>query len=279
MTDTDFNPSPSTAAPARSTRRWIDRPARKAGTRAGLARALAGGGRDPRRRRRGGRRWSRPRSARSRTSRCSMPGRGARPPPPPPPPPLHQRRRSTRWTRPSWTGATSACGVVTGICGPRNRILAAKVGAVDGAPRPTCCLRAGRALAPSAARTASPSREAAYFHTREPLQALQDTLARRRKRASRERRGRGAVRHGGRRRPRPATAHVAAATSTGGMTAKAPGRIGDTPVFGAGHLRRRRSLRHVGTGRGEIFVRWCAAIDLHARMLLPARASEGAGAW
>jgi beta-aspartyl-peptidase (threonine type) len=47
---------------------------------------------------------------------------------------------------------------------------------------------------------------------------------------------------------------VAAATSTGGMTAKPPGRIGDTPVIGAGTFASNDTCAISGTGNGELFL-------------------------
>ena len=49
--------------------------------------------------------------------------------------------------------------------------------------------------------------------------------------------------------------HVAAATSTGGMTAKLPGRAGDTPIIGAGTFAWDRTAAVSGTGHGEPFIR------------------------
>jgi beta-aspartyl-peptidase (threonine type) len=60
--------------------------------------------------------------------------------------------------------------------------------------------------------------------------------------------------------------HLAAATSTGGMTNKQPGRIGDTPVVGAGVYANDASCAVSTTGTGEHFLRACAAHDVHARM-------------
>ncbi|MBS3962342.1 MAG: isoaspartyl peptidase/L-asparaginase [Sandarakinorhabdus sp.] len=53
--------------------------------------------------------------------------------------------------------------------------------------------------------------------------------------------------------------NLAAATSTGGLTGKAPGRVGDTPVIGAGTIADNRSCAVSGTGTGEIFIRTRAA--------------------
>jgi beta-aspartyl-peptidase (threonine type) len=60
--------------------------------------------------------------------------------------------------------------------------------------------------------------------------------------------------------------HLAAATSTGGMTNKQVGRVGDTPVIGAGTYANDRTCAISATGTGEHFVRACAAHDVHSRM-------------
>lgn len=60
--------------------------------------------------------------------------------------------------------------------------------------------------------------------------------------------------------------HLAAATSTGGMTNKRPGRIGDTPLVGAGVYANDLSCAVSATGTGEHFIRACVAHDIHARM-------------
>ncbi|MEO1524084.1 MAG: isoaspartyl peptidase/L-asparaginase [Planctomycetota bacterium] len=49
--------------------------------------------------------------------------------------------------------------------------------------------------------------------------------------------------------------HLAAATSTGGLTGKMLGRIGDSPILGAGSYADDRSVAVSGTGRGEEFIR------------------------
>src|SRR5213083_1557106 len=61
--------------------------------------------------------------------------------------------------------------------------------------------------------------------------------------------------------------NLAAATSTGGMTNKMPGRIGDTPVIGAGTYANNQTCAVSCTGTGEHFIRACLAYDVHARML------------
>ncbi|AZK92563.1 MULTISPECIES: isoaspartyl peptidase/L-asparaginase family protein [Streptomyces] len=52
---------------------------------------------------------------------------------------------------------------------------------------------------------------------------------------------------------------VAAATSTGGMTNKLPGRIGDSPLIGAGTYAKNSTLAVSATGAGEFFIRGAAS--------------------
>lgn len=60
--------------------------------------------------------------------------------------------------------------------------------------------------------------------------------------------------------------HVAAATSTGGLTAKRWGRIGDSPLIGAGTYADDRAAAISATGSGEYFIRTAAAHEVTARM-------------
>jgi beta-aspartyl-peptidase (threonine type) len=61
--------------------------------------------------------------------------------------------------------------------------------------------------------------------------------------------------------------HLAAATSTGGMAGKRPGRVGDSPVIGAGTYADDRSCAVSTTGHGEWFLRTVQAYDIAARIL------------
>ena len=60
--------------------------------------------------------------------------------------------------------------------------------------------------------------------------------------------------------------NVAAATSTGGTTNKRPGRVGDTPVIGAGTYANNATCAVSATGDGELFIRATAARDVSALM-------------
>jgi beta-aspartyl-peptidase (threonine type) len=59
---------------------------------------------------------------------------------------------------------------------------------------------------------------------------------------------------------------VASATSTGGLTAKRWGRIGDSPLIGAGTYADNRAAAVSATGSGEYFIRAAAAHEVGARM-------------
>ena len=59
--------------------------------------------------------------------------------------------------------------------------------------------------------------------------------------------------------------HLAAGTSTGGMTNKRYGRVGDAPIIGAGTYANTQCAVS-GTGWGEFYIRAVAAYDICARM-------------
>jgi beta-aspartyl-peptidase (threonine type) len=60
--------------------------------------------------------------------------------------------------------------------------------------------------------------------------------------------------------------NLSAATSTGGYTNKLPGRVGDSPLVGAGTYAENASCAVSTTGTGEHFIRAVAAYDVAARM-------------
>ncbi|MFW6340870.1 MAG: isoaspartyl peptidase/L-asparaginase family protein [Wenzhouxiangella sp.] len=63
-----------------------------------------------------------------------------------------------------------------------------------------------------------------------------------------------------------ADGNLAAATSTGGMTNKQWGRVGDSPIIGAGTYADNRACAVSATGHGEFFIRHVVAYDICARM-------------
>ncbi len=60
--------------------------------------------------------------------------------------------------------------------------------------------------------------------------------------------------------------NLAAATSTGGMTGKMVGRVGDSPIIGAGTYAKNNTCAVSATGHGEYFIRNVVAYDLSALM-------------
>ena len=167
-------------------------------------------------------------------------------------------------------GRQHAAGAVAGICGPRNPILAAR--AVMEKSEHVLLIGAG-ALAFCQAQGIA-MEDAAYFFTEARWQALQDTLAMRQSGAQDRDEARkhgtvGAV-------ARDCHGHLAAATSTGGMTAKAPGRVGDSPVIGAGTWADDATCAVSATGHGEIFIRFAAAHEIAARLRYTGQSLEQA---
>ena len=68
--------------------------------------------------------------------------------------------------------------------------------------------------------------------------------------------------------------HVAAATSTGGITGKRWGRIGDSPIIGAGTYADDRACAVSATGAGEYFIREGVAHEICARMRMKGDTAE-----
>src|SRR3569833_485184 len=63
-----------------------------------------------------------------------------------------------------------------------------------------------------------------------------------------------------------AKGHLAAATSTGGYNNKPPGRIGDSPIIGAGTYARDGVCAVSGTGAGEFFIRHAVGHEIASRV-------------
>ena len=70
--------------------------------------------------------------------------------------------------------------------------------------------------------------------------------------------------------------HLAAATSTGGFNNKPSGRVGDSPLIGAGTYAQDGVCAVSCTGQGEIFIRRVAAYDLAARIRYGGHSLEAA---
>jgi beta-aspartyl-peptidase (threonine type) len=65
---------------------------------------------------------------------------------------------------------------------------------------------------------------------------------------------------------RDAQGNLAAGTSTGGMTGKLPGRVGDSPIIGAGTYADNAAAAISCTGHGEFFIRYAVSHEIVAQM-------------
>ncbi len=169
-------------------------------------------------------------------------------------------------------GFSRHAGAVGGIFGPRNPIRAARA-VMENTDH--VLLIGPNALA-TAQKAGLPFEDTAYFFTQARWDALQSTLKMRRDGIEDDDPARrhgtvGAV-------ACDAQGTLAAATSTGGMTAKAPGRVGDTPIFGAGTFADNATCAVSGTGHGEVFIRFTAAAEIAARMRHAGQSLEDAAA-
>jgi len=61
--------------------------------------------------------------------------------------------------------------------------------------------------------------------------------------------------------------NLAASTSTGGTTFKMAGRVGDSPIIGAGNYANNESLAISCTGIGEVMIKNVLSYDVHARIV------------
>lgn len=71
--------------------------------------------------------------------------------------------------------------------------------------------------------------------------------------------------------------NLAAGTSTGGLSGKLPGRVGDSPIISAGTYADNRFAAISGTGVGEEFIRTALAYDIVAQMRYAGRSLAEAG--
>lgn len=157
-------------------------------------------------------------------------------------------------------GATRRAGAVAGIFGPRNPVRAAR-GIME---RTDHVMLIGENALRIARDAGLPFEDATYFFTQSRWDTLRETLD---MRARGEESDDPARRHGTVGAVAcDASGQVAAATSTGGMTAKAPGRVGDTPLIGSGTFADNATCAVSATGHGEVFIRWNAAAEISARM-------------
>ena len=173
-------------------------------------------------------------------------------------------------------GATLEAGAVAGVTRVRNPISAARA-VMERSPH---VLLMGSGADAFAAAEGLARVDQSYFFVERRWRALERQLAReglaippRPQGASMDRRHAALAHDEGKRGTvgavaRDARANVAAGASTGGTTGKRWGRVGDSPLIGAGAYASNRSAAVSGTGEGEYFIRLgvareiCALVEL-----------------
>lgn len=177
-------------------------------------------------------------------------------------------------------GATGRAGSVAAVTRIRNPVAAAALVMRHSPWVMLCSAGAERFAADHGAQMVDP----AYFFTRARYEQLEHA----RQRQSVE------LDHDGAARAQPrdaedgtvygtvgavaldAAGNLAAATSTGGLTNKPLGRIGDSPIIGAGTYAENASVAVSATGVGEVFMRLVAAHDIAALVRYQGRSARDA---
>lgn len=160
-------------------------------------------------------------------------------------------------------GATKAAGAVAGVTIIRNPISAARA-VMEKSPH---VLLSGRGAELFATSVGLEIVDPSYFWTERRWKQLQDALLKEKEKPSaslgsgQSEDGRfgtvGVV-------ALDSSGNLAAGTSTGGQTNKRPGRVGDSPIIGAGTWADNSSCAISGTGDGEYFIRLAIARDIAA---------------
>jgi beta-aspartyl-peptidase (threonine type) len=154
-------------------------------------------------------------------------------------------------------GSTGRAGAVAGVHHVKNPILLARR-IMEHSPHVMLAGDGAEAFAKAQGITLVPEE---YFFTQRRWDALQKAKAAERSAAAGQKHGTvGAV-------ALDVRGNLAAGTSTGGTTNKLPGRIGDSPIIGAGTFADNASCAVSATGAGEYFIRNVVAHDIAARML------------
>jgi beta-aspartyl-peptidase (threonine type) len=165
-------------------------------------------------------------------------------------------------------GRDRRAGAVAGICGPKNPILAARA-VMEHTPH---VMLAGPAATAFCRAQGLDFASPGYFDTESRRRALQEFLRGQGLDDETRRHGTvGAV-------ARDSHGNLAAATSTGGMTGKEPGRVGDTPIIGAGTFAANESCAVSATGHGEFFIRFATAHEVAARLTHAGESLDAAAA-
>ncbi len=150
-------------------------------------------------------------------------------------------------------GQNLAAGAVAGVKHIQNPISLARA-VMEKSPH---VLMAGSGAEAFASFLGMPKVEQSYFFTQEKWDLLQEV-----KREAEQAKPFGTV--GAVALDR--AGNLAAGTSTGGMTNKRFGRVGDSPIIGAGTYANNKACGVSATGHGEYFIRTAVAHDIFARM-------------
>ena len=153
-------------------------------------------------------------------------------------------------------GMTKKAGAVAGVTIVKNPISAARA-VMDKSPH---VMMAGKGAELFATTVGLEIVDPSYFWTEKRWKALQEDLVKENQPQANPEKHFGTVgavaldSHG----------NLAAGTSTGGTTNKRFGRIGDSPIIGAGTYAENESVAVSCTGTGEYFIRWTVAHDIAA---------------
>ncbi|WP_319589769.1 isoaspartyl peptidase/L-asparaginase [uncultured Draconibacterium sp.] len=153
-------------------------------------------------------------------------------------------------------GATLNAGAVAGVRDVKNPINAAREVMVNSEH----VMLSGRGASEFAKQQGLEIVPNKYFYTERRYQSLQSLLKRERERTQKDNTGTVGCAvldsHG----------NLCAGTSTGGMTNKKFGRIGDSPIIGAGTYANNKTCAVSCTGHGEYYIRLGFARDISAMM-------------
>jgi beta-aspartyl-peptidase (threonine type) len=158
-------------------------------------------------------------------------------------------------------GATRACGAVAGVSRTKSPVELARA-VMERSPH---VLFMGAGADALARELGLPEVTPDYFVTEERFRQLKDAHARNVIVLDHDDVAGGAFGTVGA-VARDQRGHLAAATSTGGLTNKRPGRVGDTPIVGVGTFADDSTLALSCTGTGESFIRAGFGHHIHARM-------------
>jgi len=184
-------------------------------------------------------------------------------------------------------GLGRKAGAVAGVTNVKNPIRAARA-VMDQSPHVLLIGRGAESFAAEAGlEIVSPD----YFWTERRWHQLQDFLREKEAKASGNSASTGAVLQNDPKLPGVVhewgtvgavaldrNGNLAAGTSTGGMTGKRPGRVGDSPIIGAGTYADNATCAVSATGHGEYFIRYAVAHEIVARMKYNQQSLEAAAA-